>query len=262
MSLIFIPKLFAKIVSFAYSQKQYKQLPIGNERITESPNVFDDFLVKISGIKQIDEINIVMKGKSLDKYKRAIDYSLPTFYVNFYGNKQSERVQNSSNIISITADLRVYDILKNETNGPIIFISDNESQSRIQPHKGSSKIYSDDSLMVFVSPNIRLDNMQFGSGLLVIAALNNIANKINIYGWDNYLERDIREMSIIQYISYLMSVPKSPYYRRLKLMVEKVINLVYAYRIASYNNINIYSYLSGIKDRKELYLKYKSFIYK
>jgi len=116
--------------------------------------------------------------------------------------------------------------------------------------------------MVFVSHKTRLDNMQFGSGLEVIVALNNIADKINIYGWDNYLDSDIRDISIIQYISYLMSVPKSPYYRLLKLMVEKVINLVYAYRIASYKNSTIYSNRSGVRIRKELYLKYKSFIYK
>ena len=146
--------------------------------------------------------------------------------------------------------------------GAYFFISSNESQSRNQPHKGSSSIYSEGSLMVFVSHKTRLDNMQFGSGLEVIVALNNIADKIHIYGWDNYLDSDIRDISIIQYISYLMSVPKSPYYRRLKLIVEKVINLVYAYRIASYKKITIYSNLSGIRIRKEFYFKYKSFIYK
>ena len=52
MALIFIPKLFAKIVCFTFSQD--KPLPIGNERMIESPSVFDDFLVKISGIKKID----------------------------------------------------------------------------------------------------------------------------------------------------------------------------------------------------------------
>ena len=115
MSLIFIPKLFAKIVCFTFSQD--KPLPIGNERMIESPSVFDDFLVKISGIKKIDEINIVMKGKSLDKYKGTIDFSLPTFYINglldftsspfkgnttiFYGNKESGHKQNSFNIINV-----------------------------------------------------------------------------------------------------------------------------------------------------------------
>ena len=38
---------------------------------------------------------------------------------------------------------------------------------------------------------------------MVKGTISNIANKINIYGWDNYLERDIRDISIIQYISYI-----------------------------------------------------------
>jgi hypothetical protein len=267
ISLIFVPRLFAKTVRlaflvFSFSQKNDIPLPIGDERIKETPSVFDDFLVQISGIKKIDEINIVMHGKSLEKYEKSIDYSLPTFYVNFYGHHRSKIQQNNSNIINITGDSRVYKIMKGETNKPIIFISMDKSKSSIQPYKGSSKIYSKDALICFVSPLITLEGMQFGSGLGTIVALKKISNKINIYGWDNYLDKDIRELSLIQYISYLHSIPKSPYYRRLYLMTEKVVNLVYAYRIASNDKIKIYSYLTGISDSKDLYFKYRSFIYK
>ena len=160
--------------------------------------------------------------------------------------------------------------MKDETNEPIIFISSalffqddlEKTKSSIQPYKGSSKIYSKDALICLVSPLVMLEGMQFGSGLTTIVALKKISSKMNIYGWDNYLDKDIRELSFIQYISYLYFIPKSPNYRRLYLMTEKVLNLVYAYRIASNDKINIYSYLTGISDRKDLYLKYRSFFYK
>ena len=45
-------------------------------------------------------------------------------------------------------------------------------------------------------------------------------------------------------------------------MAEKVVNLVYAYRIISLDKFKIYSNLSGIEKRKDLYIKYKSFIYR
>lgn len=262
-SLFFSKSLFPKIIrlAYAFTLRRNIPLPVGNERIEETSNVFDDFLVQISGIHKMQEINIVMHGESLKRYQDSINYNLPTFYVNFYG-VHSSKIKNPKNLINITGDERVYEILKNETDKPVILLSRNKLKSRLQPHKGRSKIYSKESLEVFISPLTNLEGMQFGSGIATIVALKKITNKMNIYGWDNYLTKDIRDLSLIQYICFLYKIPKSPYYRRLYLMTEKIINLVYAYRIASNSNIKIYSYLSGILDRKDLYLKYKSFIYK
>ena len=264
LALFFLPKFFVKILNLAYPEKQQKQLPTGGQRLKETSNIFDDFIVNISGIDKIDELNIVMYGNSFYKHEKSIDYSLPTFFINFLG-KETDRMKSSSNIIGLTCDNRMYDIIKNRTNRPIILISHNKLEAGFQPHKGKSEIYNDAPLIAFCSPKNNLHNMQFGSGLTAIVALQSISNKINIYSWDNYLDTDIGEMSIIQYIYYLMSTPKteqSLFYRRLKLMAEKVVNLVYAYRIISLDKFKIYSNLSGIEKRKDLYIKYKSFIYR
>ena len=262
-TLFFSPRLFPKIIRLAYSFSIRRNIPIpiGNERIMESSDVYDDFLVQISGIHKMQEINIVMPGESVKRYQESINYNLPTFYVNFYGD-HSSKIKDSKNSINITADERVYEILKKETDKPIIRLSRDKLKSRLQPYKGRSTIYSKELLDTFISPLIDLEEIQMGSGLVTIIALKKITNKMNIYGWDNYLTKDIGEMSLIQYIYFLFKIPKSPYYRRLYLMTEKVINLVYAYRLASSSGIKIYSNLSGILDRRDLYLKYKSFIYK
>ena len=250
------PKLFGYVANFVY--RAHKIYPTRDSVLEETENVFDDFIVTVSGIKQLDEINIVMKGKSFEQYKNHVDYSLPTFYVNFHDNE----INNGH--IHIAADKSSYDLKRDNPNSAVICIgNDIEFCMKTRYNQGKSFIYKDDEpLVASVLHKSGISNMQNGTGLASIALLNSISKKLNVYGWDSYLNSDIGSMSTFKYLSYLKSAPNNFFHRYILLISEKVLNFIYAYRISFCEHINIYSYFSNVNVKKDMYKKYKSTLYR
>jgi len=250
------PKSFGYVANFVYNK--LKICPVGDDLIEETENVFDDFIVQVSGIKQLDEINIMMKGKSLEQYKNNVDFSLPTFYINYVDNE----INNGH--IHIAADPSSYNLKRDNPNSAVICMgSDIEFCLKTRYNQGKSYIYKEDEpLVACVAHKSGIRDIQVGTGLASIVFLNSIAKKLNVYGWDSYLNSDIGSMSTFQFLSYLKSSPKGFFHRYILLITEKVINFIYAYRISSCEHINIYSCLSSVSAKKDIYKKYKSILYR
>jgi hypothetical protein len=250
------PKSFGYVANFVY--RKVKICPVGEDLIEETENVFDDFIVQVSGIKQLDEINIIMKGKSFEQYKNNVDFSLPTFYINFVDNE----INNGH--IHIAADPNSYNLKRDNPNSAVICMgSDIEFCMKTRYNQGKSFIYKEDEpLVACVVHKSGFRGLQAGTGLASIVLLNSIAKKLNVYGWDSYLNNDIGSMTTFEYLSYLKSVPNNFFHRHILLITEKVLNFIYAYRISFCEHINIYSYLSSVNAKKDMYKKYRSTLYR
>jgi hypothetical protein len=226
-----------------------------SNRFKQKSNPFDEFVVNVEGVKNLDEVNIIMRGSSFDSIADSVDYSLPTFYVNFYEDSEVK----SKNPIFVTSDRRIYNILQENQKSPIIFLSTVESMSGNQPCKGQHEIYNGSKLSVYFKP--AFSSLELGSGIASIATIKSISNSVNVYGWDSYLEKDIKDMNFIQYFFYLFHVPSNPQYKRSKLMVEKILNFIYASRFIDCKGITIKSYFSNIKFKDNLYKKLRTVLY-
>jgi hypothetical protein len=254
--LFVFPKLFGLVVNFVY--RDVKISLTRDNVIEETENLFDDFIVKVSGIKQLDEVNIIMKGQSYDRCKNNVDFSLPTFYVNFLDNE----INNGH--IHMAVDEASCNLSRSNPKSAVIYIgNDIEVCKKLHYNQGESLIYKkDEPLIACVAHKSGVANLQLGSGLSTIVLLNSISNKINIYGWDSYLNTDIGNMSTFEYLSYLKSVPNNTFFRHILLITEKVLNFIYAYRISFCDHINIYSYFSSVNAKKDLYKKYRYTLYR
>ena len=256
LTLLVFPKLFGYVANFVY--RAHKIYPTRDSVLEETENVFDDFIVQVSGIKQLDEINIIMKGKSFEQYKNNVDFSLPTFYINFLDNE----INNGH--IHIAADINSYNLKRDNPNSAVICMgSDIEFCLKTRYNQGKSYIYKEDEpLVACVEHKSGIRGLQGGTGLSSIVLLNSIAKKLNVYGWDSYLNNDIGSMTTFEYLSYLKSAPNGFFHRYILLITEKVLNFIYAYRISICEHINIYSYLSSVNAKKDMYKKYKSTLYR
>jgi hypothetical protein len=254
--LFFNPKFFSSITRLAYKGDIQKLVPALNERIVPMKNPIDEFEIVVNGIKKLDEVNIIMRGSSFNIFGDCIDYSLPTFYLNYY---EGEIVESKSPIF-ITADRRIYNIIKkNKKDDPVIFISPFDHMKSDQPHKGNHEIFNNFDLSVFCKHVC--GGLELGSGLAAISVIKSVSNKVNIYGWDSYLDKDVSNMRFKQYLLYLFSTPSKPQYRRLKLISEKMLNFIYAKRFSDCKDIKINSYFSNINFNKEIYRKLKDIMY-
>ncbi len=204
-----------------------------------------------------------MRGASLHGIKSKINKSLPTFYVNFCENFESDQDKLNPNIFHITADAAVFNKLKSIKFNPVILVA---GYSRITGfynggHKLDDKyIESNHKPRFTVIHNSGTKRLQLGSGLMSIAALYKVSTAINIYGWDEYLNKDIKNMTYFEVLLSLLF--KSANYKcNLPLLSEKIINYGYSARMSSVESIKMNSFLSGINKHNNLVKKIERTIY-
>jgi hypothetical protein len=214
-----------------------------HERINKTNNFLDDFSIKTKGLKKNREINIVMRGVSASKVSNNINYKLPTFYVNVY--KKGEADES----IYISGDSYICEKMKKHKLHPIILVNSklegpgfiNSNEYCLNGSKHPSVFQKNEKLKLYVKH--KTGDRPLGSGIMAIACLAKVANKVNIYGYDMYFTSHIDNIS---YFQCLMSIYKTPNnnYRRLNLMAEKFINLYYIKRIIQDEKFSIYSLLT------------------
>ena len=91
-------------------------MPKKNEKLFLEKNPENDFYYKKKQKKIYKEINIILRGDSIKKNVKKIDFSLPTFQVNF-----PKKLIKEYNPIHVTADSNVHNIFIKKTKGPAIF---------------------------------------------------------------------------------------------------------------------------------------------
>jgi len=213
-----------------------------SEKLCKSESLFDDFIIKDANIDIDfqDEINIVMRGSSLKNYWSEINHELPTFYVNMWSGKFDNSYVDSigNNVFFVTSADVGYKQLQLERLEHAYCLSGNVL------HKTSKEFSA-------------------GSGLGAILSLHNLSEKINIYGWDSYIERDLSKLSYRDCVNEIISPAKrgggqkiktiQGYYpNTLPFIFTKIINIHYANRISKMKKYNIRSNLSSVSENKRL----------
>ena len=234
------------------------------DKLQKTNNPFDDFHVYTEGINNFEEINIVMRGGSFNKYMEEMDHSLPTFYVNFFEGFDSHNDGLNSNKFHITGDRNVFNKLMLTDSGPVILIAgDNGIHDFYRGNYKKNTKYIDYNIgsNITVVHNSKTQRIQLGSGLMSVVALYKISTKINIYGWDLYFNEDIESMSYWGILLSLLNRPEK-YKCILPLVSEKIINLIYISRIINVKNITIRSFLSNIQKHGALLEKIERAVYR
>jgi hypothetical protein len=234
-------------------------------KIKKKSNVIDEFDIYVSGFNDIKEINIIMRGKSTDFFSNDIDYNLPTFCVNF---NKIDKI--NPNVIYITADNGYYQRMMDKIISPLILIGNGNIKS------DSCNLDSSDSAVFKKNQSCLLTvnysgyrfyipgalNKSTGSGVLTIIGLSKIAEKINIYGWDFYMDDFVYKKSYIDLLLYFTK-PIGSRKSILGYTFYKIINCNYIYRMSTDNRFHIKSFFSNLEEKhKKLFDGMGKIIYK
>ena len=223
-----------------------------------------------------DEINLICRGKSYNKYKDKINFKLPTFFVNYYFKDKAdidEMIYEKENFFGITADFQAKKKMKKNFKKTILILNGYEKnekktysywegQNEIDDELMIDKNISDNAKNIFKKLNnskllINFHNDQeqldLGSALCVLAFFVKISKKINVYGYDHYLKSEISEMSYIKLLYSIFSETSKINPKPLKQsFLKSLINYYFMEYYESLENININSYLKNLKRHKYL----------
>ena len=89
-----------------------------------------------------------------------------------------------------------------------------------------------------------------GSTLPYLFALSKYAKKINVYGWDFYLEKSPTEMSYWE-VFFSLYKYKPDIFRSNNHFESALLNFYYGYLLSKTPNIKIHGYLGGLKKHKK-----------
>lgn len=249
----FIIYFFPRYINFLeLSMPLSQKLPNDANRLIRKSNLLEDFdFCKISAIHQFEEVNLIMRGESLNL--NIVDKTLPTFFLN---PAEGQSLKGFDDKWLATGDdnvLRTYlgqfdnDGWKGykvkEMDEKIFFVYSNLFMLEIDPNRKNWSSISEDvdnlentlasrvthkftndftSVVVFHKSGI--PHIRLGSGIAVLIALMNCSTKVNVHGWDQYMKT---------------KVPKT-FYRQIKLLwpmrsftffATCIINWIYAFRI-------------------------------
>ena len=200
------------ISTFLDLSRRNRRLPKKNERITKKDNVLDEFDFFNFDTPHFEEINIVMRGEP----NRIKDASLPTFFVNSYKPLSSKFI----NPYCVTSDRLIFKAMMGKPENEFYkrFTLNNKHKklyvmplitlvSKLKKNNYSAKEYSKkfEELVQKYKKDIGFDgkynslicihpfkgtNIQIGSGILCVIAMLKISKKVNVYGWDAFLNDD------------------------------------------------------------------------
>jgi hypothetical protein len=202
----------------------------GSGKIRKSDCMLNDFEFMSKPEIIFEEINIVMRGVSFLSSAR-LDCSLPTFQVNIYG--KNERFPNG---VGITADGACFQRMHDSGVERVVRIvvdsklneqteyeapvcpqfagfsgdpSEGLTQDTIERHS-----QHEDDLLRRLVPHLSMrrtrmpDQLSLGSGLCAVVALRRVSDKVNIFGWDEYLEKSICGLPYVK-VLWELGGPKS-----------------------------------------------------
>ena len=199
---------------FIGNRSKYRRLPRYTEKIPLSEDCMDDFLFVDFNFACFDEVNLVMRGEGADHHD--INKELPTFFLNV---KNTDFMDHYSNYCLMTGDLRVLarylgwsgftdyingedkckicyvagmdDLSGNDNSGPDSMSEEcvkKKIKKRFEYHNMSVSSLKFDLAGGLIN-KFGVSNFQIGSGLAAVIVLLNISKKVNVFGWDQYLEK-------------------------------------------------------------------------
>ena len=235
----------------------------------------DDWLFLKKEKKTFSEANIIFRGDSFQRIKNKIDYNIPTFFVNF----DDERIEDKPNYFCLTS--RSSQTYKDKNLGDYIKINTGFINLSGAPHWGSAEVKNKfkkngfQEIADVISNNGVINknntenlNLCFGTGLISIALVSNYFEKINIFGWDYYLKKDIEKLSFFETFNFLFNrhspgylfkksknykLPERDFPTKRKFF-SIIINWYYANLLRQSPRFKIFSYMEKI-DQKKFFLR-------
>ena len=207
--ILFTPSYISTLLDFG---RHNRRLPKRDERIIKKDNILDEFDFFNLDSPQFDEINIIMRG-SLERIK---DPSLPTFFVNTY--KQLPSKFKSS--YCVTSDRLIFKAMMGEPENDfykrftinkkhkkffvmsLVVLVNKFKKSNYSIEKNPKKFkeivekykkdigYDNEYNSVICTHRFKGTNIQIGSGILCVLAMLKLSKKVNVYGWDAFLNEE------------------------------------------------------------------------
>ena len=218
-----------------------------------------------------NEVNLICRGHSYQVYKDKINFNLPTFFVNFYDNKQIDSgyqiIDEKDNFYGITADIKIKGRMKKLFKKTILILpgyDDNqkifsywEEQETIDNDVANfknleifEKLNNQKILVNFHSSNIQID---LGSALLAGVFLSKISKKINYYGYDHHFPKKIESMNYYEILKNSWNERTKLHAKPIKLtFIKSLINYYFSYEFENDSRFNIYSNLKNISSKNFL----------
>ena len=219
---------------------------------------------RTSDIPRMKEANIVLRGSSFDIKHLDKLADLPTFLISFW-----EPVQTKKEVTYVMGRFEValrlaklgYKVIHNEVcmmdyDGNITPSSFSHEE---QPWYNQ---FVEDGTCKRIST---LENLYYGvpkqpdclwsplsSGIHGIISLSYFAEKINVYGWDYYIESSPDSMSYWQLYFNLNNQMKADVNISSYILETAIVNYYYGYHLSRLPNINIHGYLGQLGHHEKL----------
>jgi hypothetical protein len=203
--LVISPELLCWLTHF---NSRVRRLPNLNDRIIKETNPLNEFIFYSEDINKFEEVNIVMRGKNFENF----DSSLPTFFINTRETKKNF----SDDYYYATSDRTYFDAMIGKPMSKDLEIFNYNDKSKkiyyfMSLGSGIQNLNLDNPLLknelsfnklkdlknsIGKNLNFKLCvcshrfkgyNIQIGSGILSIISLLHLSKKVNVYGWDGFL---------------------------------------------------------------------------
>ena len=247
------------IIIFLFFQKNYYlyRIEIKPKSNLNGKNILSHWQTKSPSKRKKKEINILLRGSSLRKNLKNINKALPTFAVNiikkpkkfkrFYGITASEN-DRSLMIKKILPTFYIARQVRKERN-KIIW---SKLKINFKIYKKSLNLNNLGIANKYIFP------LRIGSGLASILSLEKIAKKINIFGSDHYLSKNIVDytfLNLLKEISLLNGNANLYGTRRRHFFIEAITNLYYIDKLIKLKKFNFSGNLKQLYKRKYLIKK-------
>jgi len=255
----------------------------------KTDNVLDDFAIIDDGGFHADEVNLVMRGESLDFERSNIQENIyllngasPTIR-NQHGENTKDYDYLKRNVLRRIVDKeRVLQIVNfpatyvssdygyaamcMDNHLPFIFIdpvmpidgkfvSKTDFFSKRGFIKEIAKYCSDrdDSFLVQVYHKNKCSTITIGSGLYAALALSKLARKLNIFGWDFYMESSPMHLTHKQAVNALHGKERD---KKMRLHFELALtHWLFASRLKELDHVDIHGYLNDVSYHPKLISK-------
>ena len=175
----------------AYLFSYMKRLPFPRQRVQKTENPLDDFIItedpRSSKMVFEEKVNIVMRGSSF-KQKELKKLTGKTFLVNW-----PEKIDNL-NAVYATGDQGDLLAMIGKGMTPLLLVHGMNSEGKVYPLIPEVEKYIIDGTVKMVNV-YHSASAGMSSGLGVIVVLTKFVHQMDIYGFDQYQEKDLGAMS-------------------------------------------------------------------
>ncbi|VEN74510.1 conserved hypothetical protein [Candidatus Desulfarcum epimagneticum] len=217
-----------------------------------------------SDIPRSDEINIVLRGSSFD-ISQIENLNGPIYLINFSNPIEIKRdvIYLEQSIENVHAMLKfglsvchveVHRVAENGETFPPDSYSKLRWYEKLFDNPNMTRIAIAENICRPFKLPLPSSWRPAGAGLNSICALSYFADKINVYGFDFYLESSPDAMSYRKLFSNLYKYKLDVF--RSKLHFEcALINFFYGYHLSKLDNINIHGYMGQLSRHEKLIQK-------